>query len=113
MLNRRCLRGISFLLHGCYGVACAVLVLCWKTRLVTGDVIDIHFTLDLWYQMFMSLVPLLILGFILNILAMPSKKSGEHGKGVWTLWTILAPILLVVFLIIPTNILFSLGGWMS
>ena len=113
MLNKRCLRGISLLLHGCYGMACAVLVLCWKTRLVTGDIIDIHFTLDLWYQLFMSLVPLLTLGIVLNILAMPPKKSGKHGKVGWTLWTILAPILLVIFLLVPTNILFSSGGWMS
>lgn len=88
-MKRKYLRIISLLLHATYMIMCTATILFAFSADEWGGL----FFLQTWYISVMVLVPLLLIGLLLNICAMPRKKSGERGKTLWLCWTIVCPIL--------------------
>ncbi len=89
-MKRKYLRIISLLLHAMYIIMCAATILFTLSANRWGE----PFFLQTWYISVMVLVPLLLIGLLLNICAMPRKKSGEGGRTSWLSWTIVCPILM-------------------
>ena len=102
-MKRKYLRMVSVLLHAMYMIMCAATILFALSPDERGG----HFFLQTWYISVMVLLPLLLIGLLLNICAMPRKKSGEGGRTLWLSWTIVCPILMCVICFLS---LYSLLG---
>lgn len=98
-MTKKYLRLLSFAVQGIYNILCildVILCLIYKYNFDTtlGSKCA-YWALDLTGILF--LLPVLPIGIIINILAIPTKQTETTNRNCWIIWTIISPCLYLLF----------------
>ena len=100
-MKKKHLKMASFILQSIYCMGCIFdMILCLTYRNSFGTFFATqcaHWALKLTGILFF--VPAMPISFILNILAQPPKQSERTERRRWLIWTIISPVIYLVFFI--------------
>lgn len=100
-MQKKYMKKASLILQGVYCAACVLdIILCLVYQNNVETLLGLKcadWALSLTIILFFA--PAMPISFILNILAMPPKQSERAERGRWLIWTIISPIIYLIFCI--------------